>query len=99
MTRPSDSNPLCELFQRKSLTTISETFSIEEPLGLGHVPRPRNFTIAIVARIGRFPCRLVPAIFTQIDPPGVLDQTSINFSKIKYRPRGSVFYFGGATGA
>jgi len=33
-------------------------------VGLGHVPRPRNFAIGKLVAIGRFPCELPPAVLT-----------------------------------
>src|SRR5699024_5086887 len=32
--------------------------------GIGHVPRPRNFTVAKPVRTGRFPCGLPLAVLT-----------------------------------
>ena len=34
--------------------------------GIGHVPRPRKFTIANIICIGIFPCKLPPAVFTRL---------------------------------
>ena len=73
-------------------------FYLEGQMGLGHLRRPRKFTIANTVCVGMFPCRLPLAIFTHdiYECHGVKAYLAPTIKN--NRPKGRAFFMEGQMG-
>lgn len=70
------------LLNKLTVVAFSIAIRIKDSKGPGHVPRPRNFTIASTACIGRFPCDPPLAALTPCLPLGYTLTQDISYLRV-----------------